>query len=144
LNNLFLFRFNTDDQNVKNGISGFSSFFIENYKIKFGKPTTGFKFMFPLPEKSSACKRTNLFLRWMVRKDELDFGLWNGINKNQLIIPVDTHIARICKELRLTKRKNVSWPMAEEITNNLKKYDPIDPVKYDFALCHIGMRKLQF
>ncbi len=79
--------------------------------------------MFPLPEKGSACKRMNLFLRWMVRKDELDFGLWNEIETTKLIIPVDTHIARICKSLKLTKRKNVSWQMAEEITQNLKKFD---------------------
>lgn len=107
--------------------------------------------MFPLPEKGSACKRMNLFLRWMVRKDELDFGLWTCLSGRQdeiptskLIIPVDTHIARICKQLKLTKKKNVSWKMAEEITNNLKKFDPNDPVKYDFALCHIGMRKQVF
>lgn len=108
------------------------------------KLSIGLKFMFPDPEKGSACKRMNLFLRWMVRKDEIDFGLWNNISTSQLIIPVDTHIAKIAKELRLTNKKNVSWNMAEEITNNLMKYDSTDPVKYDFALCHIGMRKLKF
>ena len=75
---------------------------------------------------------------------ELDFGLWNEIPKNKLIIPVDTHIARICKQLKLTKRKNVNWKMAKEITDNLMKFDPLDPVKYDFTLCHIGMRKMEF
>ena len=100
--------------------------------------------MFPLPEKASACKRMNLFLRWMVRKDELDFGIWDKIPTSKLLIPVDTHIARICSMLGLTSRKNPDWKMAEEITNNLKKIDPEDPVKYDFALCHIGMRKLEF
>lgn len=83
----------------------------------------------------------------MVRKDELDFGIWNEIDTAKLLIPVDTHIARICTELKLTSLKNVSWKMAEEITGNLSKFDPIDPVdpvKYDFAICHIGMRKLQF
>lgn len=143
LNNLFLFSFNNDELNVKGGITGFSKFFIETYKAKFGEPTRGITFMFPDPEKGSACKRMNLFLRWMVRKDELDFGIWSGILTCQLIIPVDTHIASICKRLRLTTRNNVSWQMAEEITNNLKKYDLTDPVKYDFALCHIGMRKLK-
>ncbi len=100
--------------------------------------------MFPLPEKGSACKRINLFLRWMVRKDELDFGFWDFISPSKLIIPVDTHIARIAISLKLTTRKNVSWQMAEEITSNLGKFDPVDPVKYDFALCHIGIRKLSF
>ena len=80
----------------------------------------------------------------MIRKDELDFGLWKEITTDKLVIPVDTHIAAISRELKLTKRKNVSWAMAEEITNNLKKYNTEDPVKYDFALCHIGMRKLKF
>jgi len=80
----------------------------------------------------------------MVRKDELDFGLWSEIPADRLIIPVDTHIARICKSLKLTSYKNVNWKMAEEITENLKKFDPVDPVKYDFAICHIGMRKLNF
>lgn len=144
LNNLFLFSFSQNDQNIKNGITGFSRFFMESYRKRFGVPTRGFIFMFPLPEKNSACKRMNLFLRWMVRKDELDFGIWNGILTKQLIIPVDTHIAKISRKLKLTEKKNVSWLMAEEITSNLMKSDPNDPVKYDFALCHIGMRKLKF
>lgn len=144
LNNLFLFSFNSNDCNVKNGITAFSKFFIENCEVKYGCLNRGFIFMFPFPEKGSACKRMNLFLRWMIRKDDLDFGIWKGISTDKLIIPVDTHIAKICKELKLTKRKNVSWKMAEEITGNLKKYDSVDPVKYDFAICHIGMRKLEF
>ena len=80
----------------------------------------------------------------MVRKDELDFGLWKEIPANKLVIPVDTHVARICRELKLTTIKNVSWKMAEEITDNLRKFDAEDPVKYDFAICHIGMRKMEF
>ncbi len=144
LNNLFSFAFNTNEKNVKNGIKGFSNFFKKNYTNKFGEPTRGFTFMFPVPDKNSACKRMNLFLRWMVRKDELDLGIWNGILTKQLIIPVDTHIAKISRKLKLTNRKNVSWLMAEEITSELMKFDPEDPVKYDFALCHIGMRKLKF
>jgi uncharacterized protein (TIGR02757 family) len=80
----------------------------------------------------------------MIRKDQLDFGIWNEVPTNKLVIPVDTHVANICKQLKLTKQKNVSWKMAEEITDNLKKFDENDPVKYDFAICHIGMRKLQF
>lgn len=144
LNKLFLYGFNKSDESVKEGIINFSNFFLNTYKNKYSQITNGIKFMFPLPEKGSACKRMNLFLRWMVRKDELDFGLWDEIPWNKLLIPVDTHIARICKQLKLTKRKNVSWKMAEEITSNLKLYDPLDPVKYDFALCHIGMRKMEF
>jgi len=80
----------------------------------------------------------------MVRKDDIDFGIWKAIRSNELIMPVDTHIARISRELGLTKRKNVSWQMAEEITENLRRFDKNDPVKYDFAICHIGIRKLKF
>ncbi len=144
LKKLFLSGYSRDDMNTKNAIANFSNYFLTTAKSEFGQLSRGLKFMFPLPEKGSACKRMNLFLRWMVRKDELDFGLWREIPTSKLIIPVDTHVARICKQLKLTKRKNVNWKMAEEITNNLKKFDPIDPVKYDFAICHIGMRKLNF
>ena len=144
LKKIYLSVYNESDKNVKNVITNFSKFFLEKAKTEFGKVSNGMRFMFPLPEKGSACKRMNLFLRWMVRKDELDFGLWEEIPTSKLIIPVDTHIARICKQLKLTRKINVSWKMAEEITDNLKKFDPADPVKYDFAICHIGMRKLSF
>lgn len=139
----FLLYYFPDDENLKNSISFFSKNILGIIKCQ-GIPSSGTKFMFPDPQKGSACKRINLFLRWMIRKDELDLGLWNEIPTSKLVIPVDTHVARICKSLGLTKRKNISWQMAEEITNNLKKYDSIDPVKYDFAICHIGMRNMKF
>lgn len=128
---------------IKERISSFSKNIIELMKDR-NPVSHGIKFMFPDPFKGSACKRMNLFLRWMVRKDELDFGLWKQISPSKLIIPVDTHIASIGKELKLTNQKSVTWKMAEEITENLRKFDPGDPVKYDFALCHIGMRKMTF
>lgn len=142
------------DLNLKNAISFFSKHFLEIISKK-GRITHGIKFMFPDPYKGSprsggragagsACKRMNLFLRWMIRKDELDFGLWTEIPPSKLVIPVDTHVAKICTKLKLTKQKSVSWKMAEEITGKLKRFDPNDPVKYDFAICHIGMRKLSF
>jgi len=153
LKNLFL-EGSKGEFDLRISISNFSKKMIE-FCSGTGNPTRGIKFMFPDPEKGSprsdgrvgagsACKRMNLFLRWMVRKDELDFGLWNEIPTLKLLIPVDVHVARICKQLKLTTRKNVSWKMAEEITNQLKKFDPDDPVKYDFAICHIGMRKMTF
>jgi uncharacterized protein (TIGR02757 family) len=144
IKNIFLNGYNSSHENVKSAISNFSNHFLNSFNQSFGEVSNGIKFMFPLPDKGSACKRMNLFLRWMVRKDELDFGLWKEIPASKLVIPVDTHIVRICKELKLTKRKNVSWQMAEEITQNLKKFDAEDPVKYDFAICHIGIRKLKF
>jgi len=143
---LFMKYYNKEDINIKNALSGFSHYFIEGIKKLTRKEqlSRGVRFMFPLPELGSACKRNNLFFRWMIRKDELDFGLWDEIPKSKLIIPVDTHVARICKDLKLTSQKNASWKMAEEITKNLKKFDPLDPVKYDFAICHIGIRKMEF
>jgi uncharacterized protein (TIGR02757 family) len=140
LEKMFLKGYDPSEKNIKSSLNEFSKKLLN----KSDEITDGIKFMFPLPEKGSSCKRMNLFLRWMVRKDELDFGLWKGITTDKLIIPVDTHVARICTELGLTSRKNVSWKMAEEITDNLKEFDPVDPVKYDFAICHIGMRKLEF
>lgn len=140
---LFLLYYFEEEKNLKESISFFSCHMLD-ITSKICKVTPGVKFMFPSPHNNSPCKRVNLFLRWMVRKDALDFGLWNEILPSKLIIPVDTHIARICSNLKLTKRENISWLMAEEITENLKKYDPVDPVKYDFALCHIGMRNLKF
>lgn len=142
LKNLFL-KGNEKEFSLKSSLTNFS---LKMTELCSGnkKPTRGITFMFSNPEKGSACKRMNLFLRWMVRKDELDFGLWNEIPASSLLIPVDVHIARICKQLKLTGKKNVSWSMAEEITDRLKKYDVNDPVKYDFAICHIGMRKLKF
>lgn len=144
IKNLFLSGYSERHPNIKQALSAFSKTILNTYENKFMNLNHAVKFMFPIPEKGSACKRMNLFLRWMVRKDNIDFGLWSEIPRNKLIIPVDTHIAKISKELKLTNKKNVSWKMAEEITEYLKKFDPIDPVKYDFALCHIGIRKLKF
>ena len=84
----------------------------------------------------------NLFLRWMVRDRDIDFGLWKGIPGNLLVIPLDTHIARISRCLGLTGRRSRDWKMAVEITENLKRLDPEDPLKYDFALCHQGITGL--
>jgi uncharacterized protein (TIGR02757 family) len=144
LKNLFLSNYNAEDENLRRAISAFRSGFIAAAANEKRKLTRGFLFMLPDSESGSACKRMNLFLRWMVRKDELDFGLWSEIPPSKLVIPVDTHVARICKQINLTKRKNSDWKMAEEITANLKICDSSDPVKYDFAICHIGMRGLDF
>jgi uncharacterized protein (TIGR02757 family) len=134
----------TDEKNLKFSLSHFSNYFFKYFKKAGIKISPGIRFMFADPLTGSSCKRLNLFLRWMVRKDELDFGFWSEIPTGKLVIPVDTHVARICLHLNLTKRKNVSWKMAEEITENLKCFDPDDPVKYDFAICHIGIRKMEF
>ena len=121
LKQIFLQGYNFSDYNVKNGISNFSNHFLNSFLQTFGEISNGMKFMFPLPEKGSACKRMNLFLRWMVRKDELDFGLWDEIPTSKLVIPVDTHIARICKSLKAYKKKKCKLANGRRNNSKLKK-----------------------
>lgn len=93
------------------------------------------------PERNSACKRINMFLRWMVRKDDngVDFGIWEQIKPAQLICPCDLHVDKVARKLGLITRKQTDWKTALELTENLKKMDPQDPVKYDFALFGLGI-----
>ena len=88
------------------------------------------------PERDSTCKRLNMFLRWMVRKDKngVDFGIWKKLKPSQLLIPLDVHVDRTARKLGLIKRKQTDWLTVLELTENLKQFDPKDPVKYDFAL----------
>jgi uncharacterized protein (TIGR02757 family) len=97
------------------------------------------RFFFPDPASGSACKRWNLYLRWMVRRDRLDFGLWPAIPTDRLIIPTDTHIHLVARRLRLTRRKTADWTAARQITRSLARFDPADPVRFDYALCRIGI-----
>ncbi len=91
------------------------------------------------PADGSACKRMNLFLRWMVRTTEPDLGVWTAIPTSHLVIPLDTHIARISRHLGFTNRATPNWRMAREITDRLAEFDPADPVKYDYAICRLGI-----
>ena len=99
----------------------------------------GVAYFFPRPSAGSACKRLNLFLRWMVRRDEIDLGVWTRLSPARLIVPLDTHVIRLGRCLRLTRYTSPGWKMASEITASLRKVDALDPVRYDFALCHVGM-----
>jgi uncharacterized protein (TIGR02757 family) len=99
----------------------------------------GVCYFFPRPSAGSACKRLNLFLRWMVRRDALDLGVWSRVSPAQLVVPLDTHVIRVGRCLRLTRYTSPGWPMARDITAALRALDPSDPVKYDFSLCHLGM-----
>jgi uncharacterized protein (TIGR02757 family) len=99
----------------------------------------GVCYFFPRPSAGSACKRLNLFLRWMVRKDALDLGVWSRIAPARLVVPLDTHVIRVGRCLKLTAYTSPGWRMARDITTSLRVLDPDDPVKYDFALCHLGM-----
>jgi len=97
---------------------------------------------FPLPSGASACKRLNLFLRWMVRRDAIDLGVWTRVSPARLIIPLDVHVIRVGRCLGLTTYASPGWRMAASITASLRQIDPSDPVRFDFALCHLGMEGL--
>ena len=95
------------------------------------------------PARKSACKRINMFLRWMVRKDEcgVDFGIWPNIKASQLVCPCDVHVDRVARRLGLISRQQTDWLAAVELTQNLRKFDAEDPVKYDFALFGLGVEE---
>ncbi|SPQ01533.1 conserved hypothetical protein [Candidatus Sulfobium mesophilum] len=142
LENAFRTFYNPDDPDIGNALAGLIGLFLsinttEVYRKDLRPP--GLLQFLPSPLKGSACKRANLFLRWMVRDRDIDFGIWKGIPKSKLVIPLDTHIARISRCLGFTGRKSQDWKMAVEVTSALRKLDPEDPLKYDFALCHHGI-----
>lgn len=95
------------------------------------------------PARNSACKRLNMYLRWMVRQDDkgVDFGLWKKISPAQLVCPCDVHVERVARSLGLISRKDSSWATAIELTDNLRKMDPADPVRYDFGLFGLGIEE---
>jgi uncharacterized protein (TIGR02757 family) len=96
--------------------------------------------LLPEPSRGSACKRLNMYLRWMVRRDDVDPGGWKGISPSKLVVPLDTHMHRICTELGLTKRKAADLRTAVEITEAFRGLSPSDPVRYDFCLTRLGIR----
>jgi uncharacterized protein (TIGR02757 family) len=106
---------------------------------RFTRSRPGVCYFFPRAAAGSGCKRMNLFLRWMIRKDALDLGVWTRVSPARLIVPLDTHVIRVGRCLRLTEYTSPGWRMARDITASLRRLDPDDPVKYDFALCHLGM-----
>jgi uncharacterized protein (TIGR02757 family) len=124
------------DDSVKNGIIGFNQIF---FSLEDSPKRTTKHIASPIS--NSACKRINMFLRWMVRKDEfgVDIGIWNKISSNKLICPCDVHVERVARQLGLITVPKPSWKMAEELTNNLKLFDKSDPAKYDFALFGLGV-----
>jgi uncharacterized protein (TIGR02757 family) len=104
-----------------------------------GRLSRGYRHLFPLPSAGGPCKRWHLYLRWMVRREPPDFGLWSRVAPARLLVPVDTHVENMSRAIGLTQRRARTWKMAEEITARLALLDPDDPVKYDFALCHKRM-----
>ncbi len=101
--------------------------------------TPGLKYWIPDASKSPS-KRLHLYLRWMVRRDEIDFGLWDFISPRNLILPLDTHLHKIGLKLQLTNRRSADLKTALQMTDALRRIDPEDPIRYDFALCRLGMR----
>jgi uncharacterized protein (TIGR02757 family) len=104
-----------------------------------GRLSRGYRHLFPLPSAGGPCKRLLLYMRWMVRREPPDFGLWPGVSPARLLMPVDTHVENMSRAIGLTRRRSRNWKMAEEITARLAAVDAADPVKYDFALCHKRM-----
>jgi len=100
----------------------------------------GARWLLPVPGGGSACKRSCLFLRWMVRADDgVDCGLWRRVSAARLVLPLDTHLLRVVRALGWTRRKTASWRMALQVTERLRRIDPSDPTRFDFALCRLGI-----
>lgn len=133
-----LFKVSKDAHNIESGLIQFHRVFfsLEDHPHRTRKHL-------PTPERKSTCKRLNMYLRWMVRADNkgVDFGIWKKISPNQLICPCDLHVDRVSRKLKLIKREQTDWLTAVELTENLKKLDAADPVKYDFALFGLGIEE---
>lgn len=128
------------DPTVKIGLENFTRTVKQHAFRLMPQRAKSVGYLLPSPSSGSACKRLNMYLRWMVRKnDGIDLGIWKKIDPARLIIPVDTHVARLARELGLTARGSADWRMAEEITAGLRKCDAADPIRYDFSLCRSGM-----
>ncbi len=124
------------DATVEQALNGFYQYF---FSLSDAPSRT--KKHIAAPFKNSGCKRLNMFLRWMVRKDNkgVDFGIWKKILPSQLVCPIDVHVARVARRFNLLERKQTDWQAALELTHRLKKFDPADPAKYDFALFGLGV-----
>jgi uncharacterized protein (TIGR02757 family) len=136
LEDAFTLNFAPDAENVALALTHFHEYF---FSLDDFPPRT--RKHIATPARNSACKRLNMFLRWMVRQDDkgVDFGIWQKIKPAQLVCPCDVHVERIGRQLGLITRKSMDWQTALELTENLKKLDAQDPVKYDFALFGLGV-----
>lgn len=129
---------NKKESNIEQALTGFHDYFfsLEEAPVHTKKHIA-------TPARNSTCKRLNMFLRWMVRKDNggVDFGIWKNISPSQLVCLVDVHVARVARHFGLIQRKQTDWQTALELTDELKKFDRNDPVKYDFALFSLGVEE---
>ncbi len=139
LKNLFLKGYSSQEIHIEKALNHFVGYFLQGNEVALLR--RGFRFLLSSPVDGSPCKRLNMFLRWMVRPtDGIDLGLWPEVSPAKLIIPLDTHIHQFAKKYRLSCHKNPSWKLACDVTRFLKTIDPKDPVKYDFPICHYGMK----
>jgi len=128
------------DKNIIPALSEFCDSLLEMYaKTHTSSASTQLGYLLTRPAAGSACKRLNLFLRWMVRDDDVDAGLWKRVDKAKLIVPIDVHMGRLCRILGFHNRKVVSLSTAVKITERFAQIEPTDPVKYDFSLSRIGI-----
>ena len=140
LEEFFVQGYNPHDKNIIPALSKFCDSLLDMHvKNTNGCIRKGLSYLLVRPAGGSACKRLNLFLRWMVRDDDVDTGLWKSIDKAKLIVPIDVHMGRLCRILEFYSRKTVSLAAAVEITEGFAEIEPADPVKYDFALSRIGI-----
>jgi len=136
----FLRGYSPSDQTIVTGLDRFCSSLLDRFASQHdGRIGPGLQYLLTRPAAGSACKRLNLFLRWMVRKDDVDLGLWKAVDRRKLIVPMDTHMRRLCRILGLYDRKTVSLSTAIQVTGRFAQIEPDDPVKYDFALSRIGI-----
>jgi len=138
----FLEGYDPSAEDIEAALTSFSTRALAlDVKAAYGRvpKRPGVCYFFPRPSAGSGCKRLNLFLRWMIRRDALDLGVWRRVSPSLLIVPLDTHVIRVGRCLRLTAYTSPGWRMARDITASLRRLDPADPVKYDYALCHLGM-----
>ncbi|MDZ4678457.1 MAG: TIGR02757 family protein [Oligoflexia bacterium] len=135
-----LFKVSSKNLDIAVRLENFINALTSQPSAPYIKPKSrGALFFFPKPSGKSACKRLLLFLRWVCGTGPMDLSLWKSVNLADLIIPVDTHVLRISKHLGFTKRKDNSWQTAVEITEALKQLDALNPTRFDFALCHLGI-----
>ena len=120
------------DVTVEQGLNHFKEYFFQLPHLRRTQKHIS------APKQGSACKRINMFLRWMVRNDGIDLGIWKNISPAQLVCPLDLHVSRVAKKFGLIDRPNADWTSALQLTERLREFDPADPVKYDFALFAMG------
>ncbi|MHC4742785.1 MAG: TIGR02757 family protein [Planctomycetota bacterium] len=140
IEDFFLAGYEPSDANIIPALTRLCTSLSQMYAERHNKAVgRGLGYLLASPERKSPCKRLNLFLRWMVRDDKVDAGLWRSIDKAKLIVPLDVHMGRLCRILGLYRRKTPSLAAAVEITESFLEINPHDPVKYDFALSRIGI-----